>query len=120
MAATSIAPSAAQQMALPRSSAIQYPVAALKQRTALVHPLAHAAGLLSIFRNFIWRFPLDRFYLNKILFKHKSTGCFVVLRTYQLVVKLRRTKPAAPCARTSVVPLGLESVGGFPSAEALG
>ena len=53
MAATSIAPSATQQIALARSSASQYPVAALKQRTALDHPLAHAAGLLSIFRNFI-------------------------------------------------------------------
>ena len=31
----------------------QYAVAALKQRTALDHPLAHAAGLLSIFKNFI-------------------------------------------------------------------
>jgi hypothetical protein len=67
MAATSIAPSAAQQMALPRSSAIQYPVAALKQRTALVHPLAQAAGLLSIFRNFIAisKSP-DSFYLNTV------------------------------------------------------
>jgi hypothetical protein len=53
IAATSTAPSATQQIALPRSPANQYPPAALKQRTALDHPLAHAAGLLSIFRNFI-------------------------------------------------------------------
>ncbi len=53
IAATSIAPNAAQQIALPRSSATQYPAAALKQRTALVQPLAQAPGLLTIFRNFI-------------------------------------------------------------------
>ncbi len=53
MAATSTAPSAAQQMERPRCPASQYPEAALKQRTALVQPLAMAAGLLSIFRNFI-------------------------------------------------------------------
>jgi hypothetical protein len=45
--------SATQQIALPRSLANQYPLAALKQRTALDHPLAHAAGLLSIFTSFI-------------------------------------------------------------------
>ena len=56
IAATSTAPSAAQQTALPRSPANQYPVAALKQRIALVHPLAQAAGLLSIFRSSIERF----------------------------------------------------------------
>ena len=50
MAATSTPPRAAQQIALRCSPANQYPVAALKQRIALVHPLAHAAGLLSIFR----------------------------------------------------------------------
>jgi hypothetical protein len=48
-----MAPSTAQQIARRRSPASQYPVAALKQRIALVHPLAHAAGLLTIFRNFI-------------------------------------------------------------------
>ena len=53
IAPTSIAPSTIQQIALRRSPANQYPVAALKQRIALVHPLAHAAGLLSIFRRFI-------------------------------------------------------------------
>jgi hypothetical protein len=53
IAPTSIAPSTTQQIALRRSPASQYPVAALKQRIALVHPLPHAAGLLSIFRNFI-------------------------------------------------------------------
>lgn len=40
-------------MALLRSSANQNPLAALKQRIALVHPLANALGLLSILRNFI-------------------------------------------------------------------
>ena len=49
IAATSTVPSAIQHAALPRSPASQYPVAALKQRAALDHPLAHAAGLLSIF-----------------------------------------------------------------------
>jgi hypothetical protein len=53
MAPTSTAPKTTQQIALRRSPANQYPVAALKQRIALVHPLPHAAGLLSIFRNFI-------------------------------------------------------------------
>ena len=40
----------------PALPANQYPVAALKQRIALVHPLAQAAGLLSIFRSSIERF----------------------------------------------------------------
>jgi len=53
MAATSTAPSTTQKIALRRSPASQYPVAALKQRIALVHPLAHAAGLLSILTNLI-------------------------------------------------------------------
>lgn len=62
IAATSIAPSATQQIALPRSSATQNPAAALKQRTALVHPLAHAPGLLTIFKNFMTiSKPLDTF-----------------------------------------------------------
>jgi hypothetical protein len=54
IAATSTAPSKPQQIDLLCSPANQYPKAALKQRAALVHPLAHAAGLLSIFRSFIW------------------------------------------------------------------
>jgi len=53
IAPTSMVPSTIQQIALRRSPANQYPVAALKQRIALVHPLPHAAGLLSIFRSFI-------------------------------------------------------------------
>jgi hypothetical protein len=48
MADTSTAPSTAQQIALLCSPANQYPLAALKQRIALVHPLAHAPGLASI------------------------------------------------------------------------
>ena len=40
-------------MDLARSPAIQYPLAALKHRTALDHPLAQAAGLLIILRIFI-------------------------------------------------------------------
>jgi len=47
IAATSTAPSVPQHIALLCSPANQYPVAALKQRTALVHPLADAAGLLA-------------------------------------------------------------------------
>src|SRR5215470_6729836 len=50
IAATSTAPSIPQQIALRCSPAPKYPAAALKQRIALVHPLAQAAGLLSIFR----------------------------------------------------------------------
>jgi len=42
-----------QQTALRCSEADQYPVAALKHRIALVHPLAQAAGLLMICRIFI-------------------------------------------------------------------
>ena len=48
IAATSTAPSTTQQIALRCSPANQYPTAALKQRIALVHPLAIAAGLLNI------------------------------------------------------------------------
>lgn len=59
IATTSAAPSATQQIALPRSPANQYPLAALKQRTALDHALAHAPGLLSIFRSFIGVFYWD-------------------------------------------------------------
>ena len=50
IAATSITPSTAQQMALRFCPAPRNPAAALKHRIALVHPLAHAAGLLSIFK----------------------------------------------------------------------
>lgn len=59
IAATSITPNATQQIAFPRCSANQYPLAALKHKTALVHPLAHAVGLLIIFRSFIaiWEVP---------------------------------------------------------------
>jgi len=48
MAATSTAPNATQQIALLCSPASQYPLPALKQRMALVHPLAHAVGFASI------------------------------------------------------------------------
>ena len=44
IAATSIVPSIAQKIALRFSPAPKYPAAALKQRIALVHPLAQAAG----------------------------------------------------------------------------
>jgi hypothetical protein len=57
MAPTSTVPRTTQQIALPRSPANQYPLAALKQRTALVHPLLKAAGLLNILRN-----PIGTFY----------------------------------------------------------
>ena len=53
IATTSTAPITVQQIALPRSPANQNPLAALKQRTALVHPLTNAPGLLSIFRSLI-------------------------------------------------------------------
>ena len=45
-----------QQIALPRSPANQNPLAALKQRIALVHPLTNAPGLLNILMNFIRSF----------------------------------------------------------------
>jgi hypothetical protein len=50
MAATSTPPSITQKIALRGSPAPKYPAAALKQRIALVHPLAHAAGLLNILK----------------------------------------------------------------------
>ena len=53
IANTSITPITAQTIALPRSPANQNPLAALKQRMALVHPLTNAPGLLRIFRIFI-------------------------------------------------------------------
>ena len=53
IANTSITPITAQTIALPRSAANQNPLAALKQRMALVHPLTNAPGLLRIFRIFI-------------------------------------------------------------------
>src|SRR6266851_5204559 len=56
IANTSITPITVQTIALPRSPANQNPLAALKQRIALVHPLTNAPGLLSIFRIFIGSF----------------------------------------------------------------
>ena len=53
IANTSITPITAQTIALPRSPASQNPLAALKQRIALVHPLTNAPGLLNILRIFI-------------------------------------------------------------------
>ena len=53
IAHTSTAPITVQQIALPRSPASQKPLAALKQRIALVHPLTNAPGLLNILRRFI-------------------------------------------------------------------
>jgi hypothetical protein len=53
IANTSTAPITAQQIALRCSPANQNPLAALKQRKALVHPLINAPGLLSILRSFI-------------------------------------------------------------------
>jgi hypothetical protein len=53
IATTSTKPRTIQQNAFPRCPASQNPLAALKQRTALVHPLAQAAGLLNSFRIFI-------------------------------------------------------------------
>jgi hypothetical protein len=53
IATISTTPSTSQTIAFPRCPANQKPLAALKQRTALVHPLVHAAGLLSIFKIFI-------------------------------------------------------------------
>jgi hypothetical protein len=50
IATTSTAPITAQVIALPRSPANQNPLAALKQRAALVHPLTNAPGLLIILR----------------------------------------------------------------------
>ena len=46
-------PSTSQQIDFLCSSANQNPLAALKQRTALIHPLAHAPGFASIFRRSI-------------------------------------------------------------------
>jgi len=48
IAMTSIVPITNQQAALPRAPANQNPLAALKQRIALVHPLTNAPGLLII------------------------------------------------------------------------
>jgi hypothetical protein len=53
MAAISKAPSSSQTTALRCCPASQNPLAALKQRIALVHPLAQAAGLLMILKMFI-------------------------------------------------------------------
>src|ERR1017187_4958485 len=56
MATTSTTPITVQLIALPRSPASQKPLAALKQRAALVHPLTNAPGLLNISRIFIRSF----------------------------------------------------------------
>jgi hypothetical protein len=56
MATTSTTPITVQQIALPRSPANQKPLAALKQRMALVHPLTNAPGLLNISRIFMESF----------------------------------------------------------------
>ena len=53
IATTSTAPRTPQQIARLCSPANQNPDAALKQRVALVHPLAQAAGLLNICNTFI-------------------------------------------------------------------
>jgi len=53
IAMTSIVPITNQQAALPRAPANQNPLAALKQRIALVHPLTSAPGLLIICKNFM-------------------------------------------------------------------
>jgi len=66
MATTSTTPITVQQIALPRSPASQKPLAALKQRTALVHPLTNAPGLLNISRIFIWSF-YDRVAENRTI-----------------------------------------------------
>ena len=49
IAPTSTAPKPIHKIDRLCSPAIQYPVAALKHRIALVHPLPHAAGLLTAF-----------------------------------------------------------------------
>ncbi len=53
IAMTSIVPITSQQAALPRAPASQNPLAALKQRIALVHPLTNAPGLLIASKSFI-------------------------------------------------------------------
>jgi hypothetical protein len=50
MAAISKTPSISQMMALACCRANQNPLEALKQRIALVHPLAQAAGLLIVLK----------------------------------------------------------------------
>jgi len=57
MAAISKAPSTSQVTARRCCPASQNPLAALKQRIALVHPLAQAAGWLMILKRFIG-FPI--------------------------------------------------------------
>ena len=64
MATTSTTPITVQQIALPRSPANQKPLAALKQRMALVHPLTNAPGLLNISRIFMESF-YDRLVKNR-------------------------------------------------------
>jgi hypothetical protein len=95
MAPTSTAPSTAQQIALRRSPASQYPVAALKQRIALVHPLAHAAGLLSIFRKFI-----ETYYPRQL-------QTYVGLRTFYSMGDTQSTDGSVPphgCSHNSSLP----------------
>src|SRR5882724_6279775 len=53
IARTSTTPITIQMIALTCSPANQNPLAALKQRIALVHPLTNAPGLLNISRSFI-------------------------------------------------------------------
>src|SRR6202012_923856 len=53
----SITPNETQKIAFRCSPANQYPAAALKQRTPLVQPLPHAAGLLIAFRKSIRPLP---------------------------------------------------------------
>jgi hypothetical protein len=73
---TSTAPSIAQQAALRSSPAPRYPAAALKQRIALVHPLAKTAGLLNIpnLRMVICYFVLSLW--RRCAFSCSSTACF--------------------------------------------
>jgi hypothetical protein len=58
MAAISKTPSVSQIIAFARCPANQNPLAALKQRIALVHPLAQAAGLLMVLKMFMGRLPV--------------------------------------------------------------
>jgi len=57
MAAISKTPSISQMIALARCPANPNPLAALKQRIALVHPLAQAAGLLMVLKMFMECLP---------------------------------------------------------------
>jgi hypothetical protein len=59
MAAISKTPSISQMIDFARCPANQNPLAALKQRIALVHPLAQAAGLLMVRKMFMECLPVD-------------------------------------------------------------